>query len=97
MTPDNFLGLPDEYSSFDAARVLVLPIPFEATVSYAGGTAAGPAGIITASQQVELYDREFDNEPALTYGVHTLPPVELPIDPAPVSYTHLTLPTSDLV
>ena len=82
MTPNNFLGLSDETSSFDAARVLVLPIPFEATVSYAGGTAAGPAAIITASQQVELYDREFDNEPALTYGVHTLPPVALPTDPA---------------
>jgi agmatinase len=51
-------------------------------VSYAGGTAAGPAGIIMASQQVELYDREFDNETALTYGVHTLPPVALPTDPA---------------
>jgi agmatinase len=82
MTPNNFLGLADEQSNFAAAGVLVLPIPFEATVSYAGGTAAGPAAIIAASQQVELYDREFDAEPALTYGVHTLPPVTLPEDAA---------------
>jgi agmatinase len=82
LTPDNFLGLPDEYSSFDRAGVLVLPIPFERTVSYGGGTQAGPAAIITASQQVELYDREFDREPGLEYGVHTLPALELDDDPA---------------
>jgi agmatinase len=82
MTPDNFLGLPDEYSTFDRAEVLILPIPFEATVSYGGGTQAGPAAIIEASQQVELYDREFDCEPALAYGVHTLPALQLADDPA---------------
>ncbi len=81
MTPDNFLGLPTPQSDFDNAAVLVLPIPFEATVSYGGGTADGPAAIITASQQVELYDREFDREPALEYGVHTLPALELAADP----------------
>lgn len=77
MTPDNFLGLPEEASSFDAAKVLVLPIPFEATVSYGHGTKHGPAAIITASQQVELYDREYDREVALEYGVHTLPALKL--------------------
>ena len=62
--------------------MLVLPIPFEATVSYGGGTRHGPAAIIEASQQVELYDREFDCEPALEYGVHTLPALDLPDEPA---------------
>jgi agmatinase len=81
MTPDNFLGLDAEFSSFERARVLVLPIPFEATVSYGGGTADGPAAIIVASQQVELYDREVDREPALAYGVHTLPALDLPDAP----------------
>ncbi|MGL4651414.1 MAG: agmatinase [Caldilineaceae bacterium] len=80
-TPDNFLGLPDELADPVMARVVVLPIPFEATVSYGGGTAAGPAAIITASQQVELYDREFDAEPVLGWGVHTLPALVLPDDP----------------
>lgn len=76
-----FLGLDPAHSDFAGARVLVLPIPFEATVSYGAGTAHGPAAILAASQQVELYDREFDAEPALDYGVHTLPAVELPSDP----------------
>jgi agmatinase len=82
-TLDNFLGLAPEDSDFARAGVLVLPIPFEETVSYSGGTADGPAAIIAASQQVELYDREHDCEPALRYGVHTLPPVDMPAgDPA---------------
>ena len=56
--PCNFLGLPDDHCSFERAGVLVLPIPLEATVSYGGGTARGPAAIMAASQQVELYDRD---------------------------------------
>jgi agmatinase len=81
---DNFLGLAPENSALEGAGVLVLPIPFEASVSYGGGTANGPEAIIRASQQVELYDREFDGEfdaePALAYGVHTLSPLVLPND-----------------
>jgi agmatinase len=80
--PDNFLGLPEEVASFERARVVVLPLPFEATVSYGHGTREGPAAIIEASKQVELYDREFDDEPALRYGIHTLPALTLSSDPA---------------
>jgi len=79
---DNFLGLPPEHSDRQRSAVFVLPMPFEATVSYGGGTFAGPNAIITASQQVELYDREFDTEPALAFGIHTLPPLDLPEDSA---------------
>jgi agmatinase len=82
MTPDNFLALPAPHSDVDTASVLVLPLPFEATVSYGSGTGGGPQAIILASQQVELYDREFDREPALEYGVHTLPAPHLDPDPA---------------
>jgi agmatinase len=83
--PDNFLALEAPHSSFDAACVLVLPVPLEATVSYGGGTAAGPRAIIQASQQVELYDREHDRECALQYGVHTLPTVNLAGLPPPAA------------
>ena len=80
--PDNFLGLPAPWSDRDTANVWVLPIPFEATVSYGHGAAGGPAAIVAASQQVELYDREFDREPALAFGIHTLPALDLPPEPA---------------
>ncbi|MDR3077883.1 MAG: agmatinase [Planctomycetota bacterium] len=74
-----FLDLKPPHCSRDFARVAVLPVPYEATVSYKGGTALGPAGLIEASRQVELYDRRLDAEPALTYGVRTLP--ALPLTP----------------
>jgi agmatinase len=48
-------GLP--YSP-DDARVVVVPVPFEATTSYGGGTSDGPAAVLEASRQVDLYDHE---------------------------------------
>lgn len=76
-----FLALPKDRSSFESARVLVLPLPYEHTVSYGGGTAGGPAALIAASQQVEWYDPELDAEPGLDYGIHTLAAPDLPADP----------------
>jgi agmatinase len=48
-------GLP--HSEAEAALVLV-PVPFEATTSYGGGTARGPEAILGASRQVDLFDVE---------------------------------------
>ncbi len=55
------------------ARVCVFPVPFEATVSYGGGTANGPAAILRASTQVELYDEQLRSEP-FRAGIRTEPP-----------------------
>jgi agmatinase len=52
---DGLFGLP---CSPQEARVVVLPVPWEATVSYGSGTADGPAAILAASRQVDLLDRE---------------------------------------
>jgi len=41
-------------------------------VSYGGGTSKGPAAIIKASKQVELFDEEFWCEPFRKYGVVTM-------------------------
>lgn len=74
MQPErNFLGLPPECSSAEASSALILPVPYEATTSYGAGARRGPQAIIDASSQVELYDRELGDEPALNYGIHTLP------------------------
>lgn len=75
--PRNFLGLEGEQGSWAAADVVVLPIPYESTVSYQGGTKAGPAAIIEASRYIELYDQELDAEPGPEIGVCTLPALHL--------------------
>ena len=52
-----------------AARAVVIPFGLEASVSYGGGTAAGPAAILAASHQLELFDEEVWREPYLDYGI----------------------------
>src|SRR5437016_5577452 len=74
--PMNFGGIDEEeYSSFDAARVLVLPVSYEGTVSYGTGTGAGAMAIVDASRNMELYEEETDAE-VYKIGIHTLPEFE---------------------
>jgi agmatinase len=40
----------------EESKLVLVPIPWEATVSYKGGTAEGPSAILEASQQIDLYD-----------------------------------------
>lgn len=42
----------------DEAKVVLVPVPFEATTSYGGGTSKGPEAIYEASRQVDLFDLE---------------------------------------
>lgn len=69
----NFGGIDEaQYSSFDAARVLVLPVSYEGTVSYGTGTGRGAMAIVDASRNMELYEEETDTE-IYKVGIHTLP------------------------
>ncbi len=61
-------GLP--HCESDASVVLV-PVPWEVTTSYGGGTAQGPAAILAASRQVDLYD--LDVEKPYLPGIFMLP------------------------
>jgi agmatinase len=70
----NFLAIEDASSRFATSRVVVLPVPYERTVSYGGGTKRGPAAILKASHYVELYDEETRREVYRELGIATLPP-----------------------
>lgn len=71
--PMNFGGIDEEqYSSFESARVLILPVSYEGTVSYGTGTGAGAMAIVDASRNMELYEEETDSE-VYKIGIHTLP------------------------
>ena len=52
----------------------ILPVPWERSVSYGGGTAKGPAAILEASGQVELWDGH--GIPAAA-GIYTHPPLDV--------------------
>ena len=52
--PDSgVFGLP---FSPDDSKIVLVPVPFEATTSYGGGTSDGPSAILEASKQVDLFD-----------------------------------------
>lgn len=52
----NLFGLP---FTVNEARFVVVPVPWEVTVSYGGGTLNGPEAIFNASKQVDLFDPDF--------------------------------------
>lgn len=53
---NNIFGLP---TNEEDARLVILPVPWEVTVSYGAGTARSPDAILRASIQVDLFDPEF--------------------------------------
>lgn len=62
--------------AMEDSRVAVLQVPYDGTTSFMAGTRYGPHAIITASRQVEFYDRELDLDVAEKLGIHTLPEME---------------------
>lgn len=68
----NFGGIDEEeYSSFDASRIVVWPVSYEGTVSYGTGTGGGAMAIVDASRNMELYEEETGAE-VYKLGIHTL-------------------------
>lgn len=52
----NIFGLP---FTVEESRCVVVPVPWEVTVSYGGGTLQGPAAMMEASKQIDLHDPDF--------------------------------------
>ncbi len=74
---NNFLAIDEKYSNYNDSKIVILPVPYEHTVSYGNGAAYGPEEIIKASAYVEFYDDEFNNELCFDKGIATLLPVNL--------------------
>ena len=55
---NNIFGLP---FSEEEAQLVLLPVPWEVTVSYRRGTARGPENIFNAAMQVDLYDPDVED------------------------------------
>jgi agmatinase len=72
--PQNFGGLDEEFSALERSRAVVLPVPYDFSTTYQGGTRWGPRAILSASQNMELWDEELGATHRA--GIHTLPEVE---------------------
>lgn len=71
----NFGGIYPAHSLREATFVVV-PVPYDLTSTYQPGSRRGPAAIIEASTNMELYDEELKKETYLA-GIHTTLPVEI--------------------
>ncbi len=78
MSKHTFLGLDEDP---EKAKIVFIPAPYDATVSYKPGTREGPRRIIEASRYLEFYDEETNSEIYLKKGFLTLPEPELPVEP----------------
>jgi len=70
-----FLVLDAAEHTYARSRFALLPIPYDATVSFQVGTRRGPEAIIAASEHLETYDEETELEPA-DAGICVLPMLE---------------------
>lgn len=69
-----FLGSEFRHPHPEDAVFHVLPVPYEESVSYGGGTGLGPAAILKASWQLETWDGK--SNPSRR-GIYTHPPVDV--------------------
>lgn len=62
-------------ASYEASRVVILPIPYEATTTYRKGCENGPEALLEASPQLEYYDDELDRETCWDARIYTHSPI----------------------
>lgn len=72
-----FGGTTPTSTSFNDARVVILPVPLDRTTSYVAGTRNGPHEILVASSHMELWDEETGTD-VHSIGIFTLPEMEFP-------------------
>ena len=73
--PWGFAAVGPQESNLEDCRVVVVPVPYDATTSYRGGAREGPRAIIEASRYLEDYDIELKRE-IYRVGIYTLPELE---------------------
>jgi agmatinase len=57
-----FLDVPAEFATYEASKIVVLPVPFDRTSTWIKGADKGPKAILEASANLEYYDIETGSE-----------------------------------
>ena len=73
--PRQFMGQDPQFAQVDRAKVVLVPVPYDATTSARPGTRQGPEAILQASLQLEDYDLETGDE-AVSRGIAVAAPLE---------------------
>ncbi|MEJ2609285.1 MAG: agmatinase [Candidatus Thiodiazotropha sp.] len=83
----HYLSLPN--SSIEAADVLILPVPYERTVTYQSGTHLAPEAILAASAQLEFYEEDRGWSPSQYMKTSVLPEVQVKATSEQAFHQHL--------
>ena len=70
MAIKQFIGS-EAQTTYQQAKAVILPIPYEKTTTYRQGCQNGPEAILTASDQLEAYDIELEREICHSTGIFT--------------------------
>lgn len=70
----NYGGLTKEFSQFHSSKIVILPVPYDGTSTWIKGADKGPAALLEASANMELYDIETDSQ-VFEKGIYTSNPV----------------------
>lgn len=74
MPVTGFGDVPSGFSTYNKSKIVILPVPFDATSTWLKGADKGPDAIIEASWNMYLYDTETDSE-VYRHGIFTDEPV----------------------
>ena len=74
--PFNFGAIPHELADYGKSKVVILPVPYDATTTYQAGTRNGPRALIEASRCLEFYDEDTGRNFS-DIGVCTLDEIEV--------------------
>ena len=96
LPPQNFAGLSSPYTDFETAKVVILPVPYDSTMEWHSGAREGPKAIIEASQYLELYDMELDQE-THKVGIHTMIPLQPVLNSPQEMIQHIYQATKELI
>ncbi len=57
-----YAGIPEEFGRLENASIVLLPVPYDGTSTWQKGADKGPEAFLSASENMELYDIETDEE-----------------------------------
>ncbi len=57
----------------ETSQLVILPVPWEVTTSYGGGTSRGPEAILKASPQIDLFDLQYGTSYEKGYHLEAIP------------------------
>lgn len=71
---ENFAGLSAAFTDYEKSKIVVLPVPYDATSTWVKGADKGPEALLEASVALEWYDIETKTQ-VYQQGIHTAAPV----------------------